>query len=117
MASMTQSQFESGKTNPFGMPGEGSFFYDNRDFEEVRATLSRGVKARKGLILFTGDAGRGKTVLLHRMIHELENDVTFIVESDPEASFSDLLGRVRKGEADAGERVSMLLRGKGGERA
>src|SRR5262245_29182161 len=108
MASMTQSQFESGKTNPFGMPGEGSFFYDNRDFEEVRATLSRGVKARKGLILFTGDAGRGKTVLLHRMIHELENDVTFIVESDPEASFSDFLGLVLLGEADSADRVSRL---------
>jgi type II secretory pathway predicted ATPase ExeA len=96
-----------------GAPGGSSYsyFYSNRHFQEVRATLRYGIEARKGLILFTGEAGRGKTTLLHRLIHELENDVTFVVESDPGASFSallNLLARNLQGEVDASDRLSLL---------
>jgi len=90
-----------------------SYFYNHLHFQEVRATLRYGVEAHKGLILFTGKAGRGKTTLLYAVIRELEDDVTFVVQSDAGASFDDLLyllARRRRVEIHAFDRLSLLER-------
>ncbi|MGH7928382.1 MAG: ExeA family protein, partial [Candidatus Binatia bacterium] len=67
------------------------FFHNNLHHREVLATLRYGIEARKGLILFSGDPGTGKTTLIHRLMRELDASVICIVESDSSANFTDLL--------------------------
>ncbi len=82
---------ESVKAAPFrGLP-DPRFFYSNLDRLEVLAALRFGIEARKGLILFTGDAGTGKTSVLHELTCELNSKVTCLLISDPYIRFTDLL--------------------------
>ena len=108
---MSYAQFDSPQPASRDTSPDISFFYNNQNFEEVRGSLRYGVEARKGLILLTGDAGTGKTMLLHRVIQELDNGVTFIVESDPDVNFTALLRLMLRNlnhESDSADRVSML---------
>jgi type II secretory pathway predicted ATPase ExeA len=66
-------------------------FHNNLHYQEVLATLRYGIVARKGLILLIGDAGTGKSTLLHQLTRGLDSNVTCIFESDPEVNFTDLL--------------------------
>jgi len=82
---------ESVKAAPFrGLP-DPRYFYSNLDRLEVLAALRFGIEARKGLILFTGDAGTGKTSVLHELTRELNSKVTCLLISDPYIRFTDLL--------------------------
>ena len=82
---------ESVKAAPFrGLP-DPRFFYSNLDRLEVLAALRFGIEARKGLVLFTGDAGTGKTSVLHELTRELNSQVTCLLISDPYMRFTDLL--------------------------
>ena len=82
---------ESVKAAPFrGLP-EPRFFYSNLDRLEVLAALRFGIEARKGLILFTGAAGTGKTSVMHELTRELNSKVTCLLISDPYIRFTDLL--------------------------
>ena len=108
---MSYAQFDSPQPASRDTSTDISSFYNNHNFQEVRASLRYGVEARKGLILLTGEAGTGKTMLLHRVIQELDNDVTFIVESDPDVNFTALLRLMLRNlhhESDSADRVSML---------
>lgn len=92
-------------------PDNKSIFHDIRHFQELRASLVNAIEARKGLILLTGGEGTGKTMFLHSFIRELKSDVTFIAESDPDASFTDLLKLILRNldhEAAGADRLSML---------
>jgi len=76
---------------PFrGLPSH-RFFYSNLDRLEVLAALRFGIEARKGITLFTGDAGTGKTSVLHELTHELNPKITCLLVSDPYTGFTDLL--------------------------
>lgn len=76
---------------PFrGLPSP-RFFYSNLDRLEVLAALRFGIEARKGITLFTGDAGTGKTSVLHELTHELNPKITCLLVSDPYTGFTDLL--------------------------
>ena len=83
---MSRSQFESPPSAP-----EPPRFHNNLHYREVLATLRYGIIARKGLILLIGDAGVGKSTVLHQLTRELDSNVTCIFESDPEVNFTDLL--------------------------
>ena len=45
----------------------GRFIFSCLQHREALATLRYGIEARKGLILCTGDAGTGKSMLLHKL--------------------------------------------------
>ena len=66
--SSLQEQFQAA---PFRASPDSRFFYSNLDRLEVLAALRFGIEARKGLVLFTGDAGTGKTSVLHELTREL----------------------------------------------
>ncbi len=76
-------------TEPSGSP-DPQFFHKNLHYREVLATLRYGIEARKGLILFSGDPGSGKTTLIERLTEELSANVTCI-QADSGANFTDLL--------------------------
>jgi general secretion pathway protein A len=67
------------------------FFYSNLRIQEVVTTIRYGIEARKGLIVLLGDAGSGKTTLLQKVTTAVAANVTCIFESDPRASFAEVL--------------------------
>lgn len=88
---MSSIENELKRPSPFdGLP-DPRFFYGNLYNLEVLATLRFGIEARKGLILFTGDAGTGKSAVLHELMRELNSKVACILVSDPHVRFTDLL--------------------------
>jgi type II secretory pathway predicted ATPase ExeA len=76
---------------PFvGLP-DPRFFYGNLANLEVLAGLRFGIEARKGLILFTGGPGTGKTAILHELRRELDVKVACILVGDPALRLSEIL--------------------------
>jgi type II secretory pathway predicted ATPase ExeA len=73
-----------------GFPA-GRFFYSNLRIQETLTTVRYGIEARKGLVLIIGEAGIGKTTLLHKVATESSANVTSIVESDPRVTFNEIL--------------------------
>ena len=82
---------------PFGVNPDPRFFYTNPTYHEAAASLEWGIKARKGFILLTGDAGTGKTTLLRRLMTNLEGRVRFSLISNPALSLDDLLSSASAG--------------------
>ena len=113
-----QSAIADGFTDE-GLPGE-RFFFSSLQQREVVATLRYGIEARKGLILCTGDAGTGKSTLLHKLERELGADITCLVIADPYLSFGEIVRRLLRSlhapsetesELAALDRCQELLRG------
>jgi general secretion pathway protein A len=70
---------------------DAGFFYRNLHIQEVLSTIRYGIEARKGLIILTGEAGTGKTILLQKVASELPANVTCILEPDPRLGFAEVL--------------------------
>ena len=87
---MNRGHFDS-QAADLSAKSEAQPFHSNLHFQEVLATLGWGIVARKGLILLIGDAGTGKSTLLHQLTRELDSNVSCIFASDPEINFTDLL--------------------------
>lgn len=68
--------------------------YTNLQIQEALTTIRYGIEARKGLVIITGEAGVGKTTLLHKVSKGLADNVLCIVASDPQVSFADVLGLI-----------------------
>lgn len=82
------------KLQPSSSHGEfpaGRFFYSNLRIQETLTTIRYGIEARKGVVLIIGEAGIGKTTLLHTVATQSSPNVTCIVESDPRVSFAEVL--------------------------
>jgi general secretion pathway protein A len=88
---MSSIEFASTQPSPFqGLP-DPRFFYGNLSNLEVLSALRFGIEARRGLILFTGEAGTGKSAVLHELTRELNSKATCILVSDPRVGFTELL--------------------------
>ena len=55
------------------------------------AALAYGIKAKKGLMLVTGEVGTGKTILLRKLMRDLEATVKFVFVSSSDLSSDGLL--------------------------
>ena len=76
---MSSIEFESKQSSPFNDLPDPRFFYGNLSNIEVLAALRFGIEARRGLILFTGEAGTGKSAVLHELTRELNSKVACIL--------------------------------------
>lgn len=76
---------------PFNLTPDERFFYSNPAYEEAYARLQYGIQERKGLIIITGEAGCGKTLLLRHVVHKLASQVRFISLDNIFLTFEDLL--------------------------
>jgi type II secretory pathway predicted ATPase ExeA len=75
---------------PFSGRDNSELFYSTVQHQRALATIRYGIEARKGLIVFTGDAGVGKTTVLHQLKRILNPDVTCLWISDPHLSFAEV---------------------------
>lgn len=69
------------RETPFGVTPDPRFFYSNSLYLEGLAALVYGVKAKKGFMLLTGEVGTGKTILLRKLMRQLEAGVQFVFVS------------------------------------
>jgi len=60
------------KENPFNLSPDPLFLYRSPQHEEALASLTYGVKSRKGFIVLTGEVGTGKTTMLECLRDELQ---------------------------------------------
>jgi type II secretory pathway predicted ATPase ExeA len=66
---------------PFGVAPDPRFFFRNDHYAEGLDVLSQGIKAKKGLLLVTGEVGTGKTILLRKLMRHLEGTTRFVFVS------------------------------------
>src|ERR671912_2428978 len=67
---------------PFGVAPDPRFFFRNDHYAEGLDVLTQGIKAKKGLLLVTGEVGTGKTILLRKLMRHLEGRVQFVFVSN-----------------------------------
>jgi type II secretory pathway predicted ATPase ExeA len=66
---------------PFGVAPDPRFFFRNDHYAEGLDVLTQGIKAKKGLLLVTGEVGTGKTILLRKLMRHLEGTTRFVFVS------------------------------------
>jgi general secretion pathway protein A len=79
--SMLESHFGF-REMPFGVTPDPRFFYAHPLYLEGLAALVHGIESRKGFLLVTGEVGTGKTILLRKLMRELEESVQFVFVSN-----------------------------------
>jgi general secretion pathway protein A len=78
---MFESHFGFRET-PFGVTPDPRFFYGHPLYLEGLAALVLGIEAKKGFMLVTGEVGTGKTILLRKLMRQLEARVQFVFVSN-----------------------------------
>jgi type II secretory pathway predicted ATPase ExeA len=79
--SMFESHFGFGEM-PFGVTPDPRFFYGHPLYLEGLAALIHGIESKKGFMLVTGEVGTGKTILLRKLMRQLEERVHFVFVSN-----------------------------------
>lgn len=77
--------------SPFRHTTDIRFFYPNVVYEEAYRALLGAIRERKGLILLTGEAGTGKTSLLHLLSESTEDTIHFTVIPSAPRTFEELV--------------------------
>jgi len=77
--------------NPFGVTADPKFLYLNPGLREMLATLISGVRDRRGLMTIVGEAGTGKTTLLHAMRDRLDEKIKVAHIFNTNITFKEML--------------------------
>ena len=76
---------------PFELTPNPRFLYLTRSHREALASMTHGIKNRKGFISITGGVGTGKTTLIHSLLDRLDNKVKTVLIFHTTITFTDLL--------------------------
>ena len=76
---------------PFSVNPDPRFFYSNAAYQDVLAGLEHGIEARNGFTVVTGEAGTGKTTLLHRLVSSSVDTIEYALIINPRLGFIPLL--------------------------
>ncbi len=68
------TKFYGLNANPFNVNPDPQFLFPSEDHQEGLARMMYGVRMRKGLLVLTGEAGTGKTTLVHSLLRNLGED-------------------------------------------
>jgi general secretion pathway protein A len=77
--------------SPFSVTPDPRFFYNNPVYQEAYANLRYGIEAKKGFIVITGEVGTGKTTLLRKLMHSLEDTIHSVFIFNTDLTFPELL--------------------------
>ncbi|HRW66543.1 MAG TPA: AAA family ATPase [Candidatus Competibacter sp.] len=77
------------ENKPF-KPKDSKDYYHNDNFDSACADILSGIREQRGFILLTGEAGFGKTLVLHRCMAEAA-DIFFILLNNANLDFPDIL--------------------------
>jgi len=76
---------------PFSQTPDPRFLYWNDAYRETLASLSYGIRERKGFIAMIGEAGTGKTTLLRKLLDDLGDEIVSVFLFNPNATFEEIL--------------------------
>jgi type II secretory pathway predicted ATPase ExeA/ankyrin repeat protein len=79
------------REHPFHITPDPRFFYGNDTYEEAYANLLYGIRERKGFIVLTGEVGTGKTLLLRRLMDDIQGSVQFVFLYNTHLTFEEML--------------------------
>ena len=79
---------------PFGLSPDPHFIHRSDPYLWAFEQVTTGVRQREGLILVTGEAGTGKTLLCRTLLSRLSDHHTISIVLDPCVSFEELLLQV-----------------------
>lgn len=71
---------------PFDLTSSPRFLYLGEIHREALASLVYGIAERKGFMLLTGEAGAGKTTMVHTLLGSLDENVEYVHLSFPSLS-------------------------------
>jgi type II secretory pathway predicted ATPase ExeA len=79
---------------PFGPALDQRFLYPSRSYARTVAEVQQALRRRDGLIVVTGDAGMGKTLLCRTLLHEMAEAAFVSVVLDPRVTEDDLIAHI-----------------------
>jgi general secretion pathway protein A len=79
------------RMDPFSATPDADLYYANAGNQEAFATLRYGITAKKGFTVITGEAGTGKTTLLHKLLRNLGPTVHSVFIFNTQINFDELL--------------------------
>lgn len=79
---------------PFGLGLDPRFLYQSASHIEALRGARRALQRREGLVVVTGAAGTGKTMLCRALLQQLDTPVCVSVVLDPRVTFKGLLRHV-----------------------
>ena len=80
--------------DPFDLRPDPRFLYLARGHWEVLSTMISGIKERKGMIVITGEAGIGKTILIHALLKDLDEKIKTAFVFNPTLDFPNMLATI-----------------------
>lgn len=83
--------FFSFKSIPFGITPDVRFFYESAIHRAMLSQLRHAIESRSGLVLVAGEAGTGKTILVKRLIQNLEQGTITAHLFEPLVDFDQML--------------------------
>jgi len=85
------NEFYGFSEKPFELTPNPRFLYLTRSHREALASMTHGIKNRKGFISITGEVGTGKTILIHSLLDRLDQKVKTVLIFHTTITFSDLI--------------------------
>jgi general secretion pathway protein A len=76
---------------PFSQTPDPRFLYWNDGNRETLASLTYGIRERKGFLTMIGEAGTGKTTLLRKLLDDLGSEVLSVFLFNPNVTFEEIL--------------------------
>ncbi len=88
------TKFYGFSENPFDTSPNHKFFFPSASYSEALASLQYGINQRKGFVLILGDAGIGKTTLIHYLINTLDAKVKTVFFPHSQIPFGEMLKEI-----------------------
>lgn len=97
---------------PFAAKPDPSFLWLGPNYAEALSVMRHGIFAGKGFVLLTGDAGSGKTTLVHALTGSFDKDVVWAVLANPDLDRLDFYNAIARGfgiDREFSSKVQFLL--------